>query len=72
MLVLELKYLVKWKGCPDGKSSWELVAHLGDSKELVEEFHLSNPNKLNQVTLPQALQEATEKQARYKTRVEAA
>ncbi len=39
MSALELQYLVKWKGFPDKESSWELVVRLGDSMELVEEFH---------------------------------
>ncbi len=51
MCSLELQYLVKWNGFPDKESSWELVAHLSNSRKFVEEFYQANPTKPNQVTL---------------------
>ncbi len=68
----ELQYLVKWKGFPEEENTWEPVAHLGNSMELVEEFHQANPEKPNQATLEKALQEAAEKEASRKARAEAA
>jgi hypothetical protein len=68
----ELQYLVKWKAFPEEENTWEPVAHLGNSMELVEEFHKANPEKPNQATLEKALQEATENEASRKARAEAA
>ena len=39
----ELHYFVKWKGCSEDKITWEPPEHLGNSQELVEQFHLENP-----------------------------
>jgi hypothetical protein len=69
---LELQYLVKWKWFPDEESSWEPVAHLGNSMEFVEEFHQANLTKPSQATLERAMKEAAEKEARKKARAEAA
>jgi hypothetical protein len=69
---LELQYLVKWNGFPDEESSWEPVAHLGNSMEFVEEFHQANPIKPSQATLERALKDAAEKEARKKARAETA
>jgi hypothetical protein len=68
---LELQYLVKWKGFPNRESSWEPVAHIGNSMKFVEEFHQANPTKLSQATLERALQEDAKKEARKKARAEA-
>ncbi len=65
-------FLVKWKGFPNEESSWEPVAHLGNSMEFVEEFHQANPTKPSQATLERALKKAAEKEARKKARAEAA
>ena len=39
----ELRYLVKWKGCSEDENTWEPPEHLGNVQELVEQFHLENP-----------------------------
>jgi hypothetical protein len=43
----ELQYLVKWKRFPEEENTWEPAAHLGNSMELVEEFHQANLEKSN-------------------------
>ena len=39
----ELRYFIKWKGCSENENTWELQEHLGNAQELVEQFHLENP-----------------------------
>ena len=39
----ELRYFVKWKGCSEDENTWEPPEHLGNAQELVEQFHLENP-----------------------------
>ena len=39
----ELRYFVKWKGCSEDENTWEPPKHLGNAQELVEQFHLENP-----------------------------
>ena len=39
----ELRYLVKWKGCSEDENNWEPPEHLENAQELVEQFHLENP-----------------------------
>ncbi len=68
----ELQYLVKSKEFYEDENTWEPVAHLGNSMELVEEFHQANPQKPNQATLEKAIQEAAKKEASRKARAEAA
>ena len=41
--VQELRYFVKWKGCSEDENTWEPREHLGNAEELVEQFHLENP-----------------------------
>jgi hypothetical protein len=43
----ELQYLVKWKGFLKEGNIWEPVAHLGNSMELVGEFHQAYPEEPN-------------------------
>jgi len=38
----ELRYFIKWKGCPEDENTWEPPEGLGNSQELVEEFHRQN------------------------------
>jgi hypothetical protein len=68
----ELHYLVKWKGFPEEENTWEPVAHLGNSMELVEEFYQAHQEKPNQTTLEKAPQKAAEKEASRKARAEVA
>ncbi len=49
-----------------------LVVHLENSIELVEVFHLANPEKPNQANLDKAIQESAEKKAKRKARTKAA
>jgi hypothetical protein len=72
VLSWKLQYFVKWKRFVEEDNTWELVAHLGNSIEQVEEFHQANWEKLNQATLEKTLQEAAENEASRKARVEAA
>ena len=39
----ELRYFVKWKGWSEDENTWEPREHLGNAQELVEQFHLENP-----------------------------
>ena len=39
----ELRYFVKWKGCSEYENTWERAEHSGNAQELVEQFHLENP-----------------------------
>ena len=39
----ELLYFGKWKGCSEDENTWEPPEHLGNAQELVEQFHLENP-----------------------------
>ena len=39
----ELRYFVKWKGCSEDENTGEPPEHLGNTQELVEQFHLENP-----------------------------
>ena len=42
----ELRYFVKWKGCSEDEDIWEPPEDLGNAQELVEQFHLENPEML--------------------------
>jgi len=39
----DLRYFIKWKGCPEDENTWEPPEGLGNAQELVEEFHRPNP-----------------------------
>jgi len=39
----ELGYFIKWKGCAKNENTWEPPEGLGNTQELVEEFHSQNP-----------------------------
>ena len=43
-ILQELRYFVKWKGCSEDENTWEPPEHLGNAQELVELFHLENPD----------------------------
>jgi Tfp pilus assembly protein PilF len=68
----QLQYSIKLKGFPEEKKTWEPIAHLGNSMELVEEFYQANSTKPNNETFEKALQEAPQKEASRKARAEAA
>ena len=40
----QIKYLVRWVGHGQQEDSWEPANHLANAKELVQKFHLENPN----------------------------
>ena len=41
----QLQYLVHWKGYDVSEDTWEPARHLTHTKELVDAFHASYPNK---------------------------
>jgi len=40
--IRELRYFVKWKGCSEDESTWELPESLENAQGLVEGFHQEN------------------------------
>ena len=49
----KVEYLVKWKGAPESRATWEPVAHLAGCKELVRAFNRSRRcEKLQRKTSP--------------------
>ena len=40
----KLEYLVKWSGYTDDHNTWEPKLNLTNSKELINNFHKSNPS----------------------------
>ena len=40
----ELRYFVKWKGCPEDENTWEPPEGLTNAQELVDRFHRQNPD----------------------------
>lgn len=53
----KIKYLVHWKGYAVSERTWEPIENLGNSKDLVEEFHSSHPNRpkplnINKIEVP--------------------
>ena len=41
----EIRYSAKWKGFSADENTWESLEHLGNAQELVEQFHLENPER---------------------------
>ena len=41
----KLQYLVHWKGYTPQDATWEPKASLENSRDLIQKFHLRNPNK---------------------------
>ncbi len=39
-----IKYLVRWTGHGQQEDSWEPAVHLANAKELLQKFHMENPN----------------------------
>jgi len=39
----ELRYFVKWKGCAEDESTWELREGKRNAQEEVERFHREKP-----------------------------
>ena len=39
----ELRYFVKWKGCPEDENTWEPPEGMKNAQEEVERFHRENP-----------------------------
>jgi len=35
----ELRYFVKWKGCPEDENTWEAREGMKNAQEVVERFH---------------------------------
>ena len=44
-----LEYLVDWKGYNVNERTWEPIENLTNSAELIKEFHIKYPNKLNKL-----------------------
>ena len=42
----KLKYLAKWSGYADDHNTWEPKLNLDNSKEVINNFHKSNPSAL--------------------------
>ena len=45
----KLEYLVKWFGYTDDHNTWEPESNLGNSKEVINNFHKSNPSALRKL-----------------------
>ena len=41
----QIQYLVKWEGYSHEENTWEPLKHLGNAKDLVENFHRQNPDR---------------------------
>ena len=41
-----LQYLIKWKGFSEVHNSWEPKGNLGNTDQLVKEFHNKNPRAI--------------------------
>jgi hypothetical protein len=52
-----LQYLITWKGFPEEESTWEPIAHLDNSMELVEELYQANPAKPDKGALENVLRD---------------
>ena len=46
-----LQYLVKWKGFSEAHNSWEPKRNLGNTGQLVKEFHDKNPQAIRQMVI---------------------
>ena len=42
----KLEYLVKWSGYTNDHNTWKPKSNLANSKEMINEFHKSNPSAL--------------------------
>ena len=42
-MIKELRYFVKWAGCPEDKDTWEPLEGLENAREEVERFHKEHP-----------------------------
>ena len=49
-----VQYLVKWKGYPDSKNSWEPVRNLCNCKESIDNFHKAHPDAVQPCSLTDA------------------
>ena len=45
----KLEYLVKWSGYMDDYNTWKPESNLGNSKEVINNFHKSNPSALRKL-----------------------
>ena len=50
----KLQYLVHWKGYDESERTWEPVANLRNSLEIVEHFHASHPSAPRRLRMAQA------------------
>ena len=45
----KLEYLVKWSGYTDDHNTWEPKSNLENSKEVINDFHKTNPSALRKL-----------------------